>query len=178
MTRPLWPILAALILALAMVPMVARSAVAYPSAVVSHSVSYSVWTIQGSSVHLRFILPRPVVPQLLGRGASSRDQAAIGAAVLDQVAVTSSGGDCPALDQGEGAGRIYTLALTPGVDRFEVIFECPQASGMVLHDGVLFGRAPGHVNYASVQVGAGRPAFELFTRDHQSVAIPPDRPAA
>ena len=33
-----------------------------------------------------------------------------------------------------------------------MIFDCPDATGMVLHDGLLFDRAPGHVNYAQVQV--------------------------
>lgn len=137
-----------------------------------HSVSYSVWAVDGSTVRLRFMLPTSEASGLASPGAPPPDVAAVSAAVGAQVSVTSSGGDCTEIDQGEGVGQVYTMALTPGLDRFEIIFACPTADGLVLHDGVLFDRARDQVNYASVQVGAERPALQMFTADHRSVALP------
>jgi len=134
--------------------------------------SYSFWTVDGSTVHLRFMLPTGEAASLAAPGAPPPGIAAVSTAVGEALAVTSGGDDCPAIDQGEGVGQVYTLALTPGMDRFEIVFACPQASGIVLHDRLLFDRVPGHVNYARVQVDGGPARLQLFTRAQQSFALP------
>jgi len=137
----------------------------------SRSVSYSSWTIDGATVRLGFTLPRAAARDLVPPGAPTPDAAVVASAVLASVSVDSAGGACTAIDQGEGAGQIYILALTPGFHRFEVVFACPSADGLVLHDAVLFDRVPGHVDYARVQVDGGQPSFQILTRDHQAIAL-------
>jgi hypothetical protein len=58
------------------------------------------------------------------------------------------------------------------VNRFEIVFACPSADGMVLADHILFGQRAEHVNYATVQVGGAPPTVQMFTRDHQTLALP------
>lgn len=139
------------------------------------SVSDTIWTIDGSTVHLRYVLPLSEAGELALPGGARPDAGAVGQAVGAAVSVGSEGGDCPEIDQGEGVGQVYTLAMTPGFDRYEIIFACPSAARIRLHDGVLFDRAPGHVDYARVQVDGGPPALQVFTRGHETLALPPGR---
>ena len=83
----------------------------------SRNVSYSTWSVDGATVRLRFALPAAAARDLAAHGQPPLDTPAVAKAVLAAVSVTSAGGDCEAIDQGEGAGQVYTLALTPGLDR-------------------------------------------------------------
>ena len=94
------------------------------------------------------MVPTAVARNLAAKGAPAPTLATVASAVSEAISVTTPAGDCEAVDQGEGVGQIYTLALTPGLDRFEIVFACPQASGMVLKDDLLFDRDPGHIDYA------------------------------
>jgi hypothetical protein len=137
-----------------------------------HSISYSSWTIAGDTVRLRYILPTNQVMDLVAPGAARLDPPGIAKAIAPQLAVTSAKGDCEAFDQGAGVGTIFTMALTPGVNRFEIVFVCPSADGLVLADHVLFDRRADHINYAAVQVGAAKPTVQMFTRGRQTLALP------
>ncbi|HEY5412665.1 MAG TPA: hypothetical protein VIJ94_18245 [Caulobacteraceae bacterium] len=135
-------------------------------------VSYSRWTVDGASVRLDFLLPRTAARGFVAPGAPLPFTSVVAAAVAANVAVESAGGACEAIDQGEGAGRIYVMAPTPTLYRFEIIFACPRADGIVLHDHVLFARFPDQVNYAQVRIDGGGPAIQLFTQGRQTLALP------
>jgi len=77
------------------------------------------------------------------------------------------------LDQGEEIGLVYTLAPTPGLRRFEIIFECPRPNGITLQNKVLFDRVPSHLNFARIQIGDRAVVDELFTSTHERVVLPP-----
>ena len=137
------------------------------------SVSYSYWTVEGATVRVRLVLPTGEARELAPPGAPPPSIAATSAMVGAGLAVSASGQDCEAIDQGEGVGTVYTMALTPGVERFELIFRCPRAGGLVLQDHLLFARAPGHVDYASIQRD-GASVLKSFTAGRQTLALPPE----
>jgi len=155
---------------LAISPSVATAASATETA--SGNVSYSTWEIEGATVRVRVTIPTSAARKLVAANAPPPSLATVALAVSQGMGVTTSAGDCEAVDQGEGVGQIYTLALTPGLDRFEVVFACPQANGLVLKDSVLFDRDPGHIDFAQVRVGSARSVLQAFTRDRQSIALP------
>jgi hypothetical protein len=167
-----WLALAAAALALIAAPPQAQATVARTTGADAdpHHVSYATWTVTGTTVRLRFMIPAAEARELVPKG-TRLDAGAISKLVDTEVSVASNGGDCPQVSQGEWAGNIYTLALTPGLYRFEVIFECPQADGLKFHDGVMFDKGPGHVTYARIQVNGGQPVLQTFTRDSQTLAL-------
>ena len=172
-----WLALAAAVLWL-LAPLMARAAVAPPPTLQAGAqISYSSWTVEGAAVRLDVMLPRTAAAGLVPLGAPLPDTATVAAAVAANVAADSMGGACEAIDQGEGAGRIYVMAATAALYRFEIIFACPQPSGLVLRDHLFFARFPDHVNYAQVRIDGGRPVLQLFTRDRQSLALPAGNPA-
>jgi len=138
----------------------------------SGEVSSSVWTIDGANVRVRVTIPTAAARKLAAKDAPPPGMATVASAVGQGFAVTTPAGDCEAIDQGEGVGQIYTLALTPGLDRFEIVFACPQTGGLVLKDNLLFDRDPGHIDYAQIRIGAGQPVLAAFTRDQRSIALP------
>jgi len=155
---------------LAMAPSVATAANAPETA--SGHVSYSTWEIDGGTARVQVTIPTGAARQLVAANAPPPSLATVALAVSQGMGVTTSAGDCEAIDQGEGVGQIYTLALTPGLDRFEIVFACPQASGLVLKDSVLFDRDPGHIDFAQVRVGSARTGLQALTPERQSIALP------
>jgi HupE / UreJ protein len=139
----------------------------------NRSVSYSIWNVVAQSVHARFLVPDAESRHLVEPGAPLPTGQAIASYIADRVAVTSAGGPCRALDQGEEIGLVFTLVPTPGLRRFEIIFECPQPKGITLQNKVLFDRVPSHLNFARIQIGDGAAVDELFTSTHERVALPP-----
>jgi hypothetical protein len=107
----------------------------------------------------------------LAAGALRIDAAAAAAAGA-QLSVSASSADCPALIQDEWVGKYYILAPASGAYRFEMTFACPSAVGLTLHNHVLFSAAPGHIDYASVQVDRRRAVLETFTAAHQDLVLP------
>ena len=160
----------AILVLLLMGPSLAFGADAVATA--SPHVSYSIWGVDGATVRVRVMIPTSAARNLAGANAPPPGLATVASAVSKGMTVTTPAGDCEAVDQGEGVGQIYTLALTPGLDRFEILFTCPQAQGLVLKDSLLFDRDPGHIDYAQIRVGAGVPALQAFTRDRQAIALP------
>jgi len=155
---------------LAMSPSVAMAA--NDPETTSGNVSYSTWEIDGATVRVRVAIPTGAARKLVAVNAPPPSLAMVASAVSQGMGVTTAAGDCEAIDQGEGVGQIYTLALTPGLDRFEIVFACPQANGLVLKDSVLFDRDPGHIDFAQVRSGLARPVLQAFTRGRQSIALP------
>jgi hypothetical protein len=135
------------------------------------SVSYSTWSIAGRVVRLQVALPVSEAAKLAGPHQPPPDAAAVSDAVAAAFGARSAGGPCTVVDQGEGEGEIYRLALTPGIDRFEMIFLCASPDRIAISDKLLFDRVPGHINFARVQVGANRPFAAMFTRGHRDFDV-------
>jgi hypothetical protein len=135
-------------------------------------VSYSQWSIDGRTVRLRFMVSATEAQAMAGPGKPALRTSEVADAVSQALTVTSDAGDCLAIDQGEGVGEIYTMAVTPGLDRFEIVYVCDDPKGMSLHDKFLFDKVRSHVDYARVQVGSDAPALSQFTRDRQALTVP------
>jgi hypothetical protein len=144
-----------------------------PAQAGTSSVSYSIWDVLGSTVHLRFMMPTAEARHLADPGAPVPTMEEVKMYVGEHVAVTAAGVSCAPVDRGEEVGLINALALVPGWYRFEVIFQCASANDIVLQDTALFGRVPDHINFARVQVEGGGFVQRLFTADQQRLRVVP-----
>ena len=165
-----------LIAALALLALPPRLAFGADAASSNAHVSSSVWTVDGATVRVRVMIPTAAARKLVSASAPPPGLAAVAAAVSRGFTVTTPAGDCEAVDQGEGVGQIYTLALTPGLDRFEIVFTCPQSSGLTLKDDLLFDRDPGHIDFAKIRIGAGKPVLQAFTAERRTIPLPAAAP--
>ncbi|HEY4406776.1 MAG TPA: HupE/UreJ family protein [Xanthobacteraceae bacterium] len=145
-------------------------AASLPALAESRSVVYSVWDVLGSTVHLRIMMRTGEARRLVGPGLPSPTIEVVKDYVIDHVSVTAAGTACPPVDQGEEAGLINTLSLTPGLYRFEVIFQCARPDGIVLQNTVLHDLVPDHVDFARVQVNGGGFVLRLFREGYESIS--------
>ena len=142
-------------------------------------VSYSTWNVSGNSVTLRFVLPVTEAQRLTGAEVPVLTITKLEDYLLQHLTVDSAGGDCPAIDQGFDLGRVDPLAVGPELYGFEIFYRCADPRQLVLRNSALFGGAPGHVNFARIQL-RGQSVEQLFTAQHQQLALPDERavPAA
>ena len=142
-------------------------------------VSYSTWIVSGNTVTLRFVLPVTEAHRLTGADVPVLTITKLEDYLLQHLSVTSAGGDCPAIDQGFDLGRVDPVAVGPELYGFEIFYRCGDPRQLVLRNSALFGRSPGHVNFARIDI-RGRSVEQLFTAQHQLLALPEDRavPAA
>jgi HupE / UreJ protein len=147
---------------------------ALPAAAQSPSVSHSLWVVSGSSVMLRYTLPRSTARQLAGPRGPDPVAAAVGRYVLSHMSVTAAGRDCPASDQGYDIGTVDPLYAGADLYSFEIFFQCARPQDLTLHDRALFDRVPGHTDFAIVQVNQGRSIRRLVTARTQLLRIPDD----
>jgi hypothetical protein len=136
-------------------------------------VSYSTWIVSGNMVTLRFVVPVTEAQRLTGADVPVMTITKLEDYLLQHLSVTSAGGDCPAIDQGFDLGRVDPLAVGPELYGFEIFYRCGDPRQLVLRNSALFGRSPGHVNFARIQV-RGRSVEQLFTAQHQQLALPAD----
>lgn len=144
------------------------------------NVSYSIWTVTGGEVVLRFLVPAWEADAALGRAPFLITQQRLGNYLLEHTAVTASGRMCLPEDQGYDLGRVDPVSVGAKLYGFEIFFRCPIATGLVLTDSALFDRLPGHVNFARVAVN-GRFRQELFSAGKAQLHLPDAgtlRPAA
>lgn len=135
------------------------------------SVSYSTWIISNDTVMLRFVLPVAQADRLTGSAIPVLTVNKLGQYVLEHTAVSASGRDCPAIDQGYDLGRVDPVRVGPGLYGFEIFFRCGEPlNSLVLADHALFDRVPGHVNFARIEAGT-RFTDQLFTSAKQRVRI-------
>jgi hypothetical protein len=137
------------------------------------SVSYSTWIVSGNMITLRFVLPGTEAQRLTGANAPLLTISRLEDYLLQNLTVQSAGGECPAIDQGFDLGRVDPLAVGSALYGFEVFYRCSDPRHLVLRNNALFGRAPGHVNFARIQV-RGQSVEQLFTAQHQELALPDD----
>jgi hypothetical protein len=137
------------------------------------SVSYSTWIVSGDMVTLRYLLPVAVAQRLMGVEVPVLAASKLEDYLLRHQTVASAGGDCPAIDQGFDLGRVDPLAVGPDLYGFEIFYRCKDARQLRLRNTALFNAAPGHVDFARIQMN-GRSVAQLFTARHQEVALPDD----
>jgi HupE / UreJ protein len=142
-------------------------------------VSYSTWIVSDNLITLRFVLPVAQAQRLTGAEVPLLTISKLEDYLLAHLAVTSAGGECPAIDQGFDLGRVDPLAVGPDLYGFEILYRCSDPRQLVLRNNALFGSAPGHVNFAHIQI-RGESVEQLFTAQHQQLALRDDRavPAA
>lgn len=135
------------------------------------SVSYSTWILSGDTVMLRFVLPAAEADRLSGSAIPVLTVSKLGQYVLEHTAVSASGRDCPAIDQGYDLGKVDPVRVGPGLYGFEIVFRCgAPMSSLVLENRTLFDRIPTHVNFARIETGR-HVADQLFTSGRQRVQI-------
>src|SRR6185312_8101103 len=143
-------------------------------------VSYSTWIVSGDTVMLRFVLPAAEANRLAGSAIPVLTVSKLGDYLLEHTAVTASGRDCPAIDQGYDLGRVAPVRVGAELYGFEIVFRCSAPiRSLVLENRALFDRVPGHVDFARIEAGR-RFTDQLFTAGRQRVRIPniSDAPAA
>ena len=140
----------------------------------SRSLSYSIWSVVGQSVHARFVVSAAEARRLVEPGAPPPTSETVAKYLAEHVAVSAAGKSCPAVDQGEEIGLVYTLTSSAGLGRFEIEFQCQATTGIVLENTFLFDRVPSHVNIARIQIGEGGFATQLFTAARERIALPAD----
>jgi hypothetical protein len=145
-------------------------AASLPALAESRSVVYSVWDVLGSTVHLRIMMRTGEARRLVAPGLPPPTIEAVKDYVIDHVAVSAAGTACSPVDQGEEAGLINTLSLTPGLYRFEVIFQCARPDGILLQNTVLHDLVPDHIDFARVQVNGGGFVLRLFREGYESIS--------
>jgi len=158
----------AAVLALALIALLCARRPAHAG---SASVSYSTWVLSGDTVMLRFVVPAAEAQRLTGSAIPVLTVSKLGDYVLHHTAVSASGQDCPAIDQGYDLGRVDPVQVGAGLYGFEIFFRCgaPMQS-LVLEDHALFDRAVDHVDFARIEVG-WRFTDQLFPAARQSVHI-------
>ncbi len=154
------------------------------------SVSYSTWSLSGDIFIVRYLLPSSDAERLAGSDIEVLVQQRVGDYLLSRLAVRADGRDCPAIDQGYDIGRVDPLTVASGLYGFEIFFQCPPPPppqpalmaltptqlapppplDLVLENRAQFGRIPGHVDFARLQMG-DYSSEQLFTRHHQQLAL-------
>jgi hypothetical protein len=137
----------------------------------SRSVSYSTWIVSGNLVTMRLLLPVSAARRLVGVAVPVLTTDRLKDYVLQHVTVGSSGGSCPAIDQGYDLGQVDPLAVGPDLYGFEIVYRCTDPQQLVLRDTVLFATVPGHVDFASIRTH-GQVVQQLFTAGRQQLALP------
>jgi hypothetical protein len=162
------------------------------------SASYSSWSVQGTRITVRFLLPTADAQRVAGSDIEVLVQQRVGQYLLEHLAVRANNAPCEAIDQGYDIGRVDPLTVAAGLYGFEIFFECagPDAAAataapllasgpappaaLVLEEHALFDRLPGQIDFARVQGADGAARQELFTVTHQQLALSAGRspPAA
>jgi hypothetical protein len=135
------------------------------------SVSYSTWIVSGNLVTMRLLLPVSAAQRLVGGGVPVLTTDRLKDYVLQHVTVASSGGSCPAIDQGYDLGQVDPLAVGPDLYGFELVYRCTDPQQLVLRDTVLFATVPDHVDFATIRT-RGQVVQQLFTSGRQQLTLP------
>jgi hypothetical protein len=148
------------------------------------SASYSTWSLAGTRVTARFLVPIADAQRIAGSDIEVLVQQRMGDYLLAHLAVRAGTKPCEPIDQGYDIGRIDPLTVAAGLYGFEIFFQCADpgsvlpADGVVLEDHALFDRLPGQVDFARLQTGNGAFRQQLFTRTHQQLLLAAQGPPA
>ncbi|MGH8259753.1 MAG: HupE/UreJ family protein, partial [Steroidobacteraceae bacterium] len=149
---------------------------ARPAHADARTLSYSTWVVSSGTVMLRYVLPVSEAQRLTGVDIPVATVERLGEYVLRHTAVSASGRDCPAIDQGYDLGKVDPVRAGPGLYGFEIFFRCGgPMRDLVLENRALFGRVPAHVDFARIEAG-GHFTQQIFTAERQQLKI--ESPAA
>jgi len=137
----------------------------------THSASYSIWTVNGTRVLVRLLVPVAQARSLTGTDLPVLTSAKLAQYLLQHVGVQAAGRECDALDQGFDIGRVNPLNVGPGLYGYEILFNCASVRDRVLRNDALFARLPGHVDFARVQID-NQFSEQLFTASRTTLRVP------
>ena len=135
----------------------------HPAFAETRSNAYATWNVTGATVRVLYMLPTGEAKNLAPAGAPVLTTKQVADYILAHLSVSRQGKSCPVVDQGEDLGLINTLALTPGLLRFEILFQCPDGVGLTLSDTAFSDRMQNHVDFARVQIDNGGLVEHFFT---------------
>lgn len=139
------------------------AASAAPAGAHTRSETQSVWRILGSTVHLTFTIP-DLEARRLGEAGNLPESDQLGAYLAGRVAVLHGADEC-------ARGPAQAVAASPGFQRFEFAFECPDANDLSLHSAAFFDLVPTHVTYAQIIPETGDFISQLIVADNQTLAL-------
>ncbi len=145
---------------------------AHPAFAETRSVGYAIWNGSGGDVRVLYMLPDSEAKKLAAANSPEPTTKQVAAYVLAHFSVIRQGKACPVADQGQDVGLINTLALTPGLMRFEVVFACENGEGLTLSDTAFSDRVSNHTDFARVQIGNGGFVQHLFTPSAPRMNLP------
>jgi HupE / UreJ protein len=138
-------------------------AVSGSAAAHTKSASYSNWRIDGKAVHLSFTVPLQESARFSQPGELQPPNERVEDYLAAHLTVSAGGRNCPLV------ARPRPLAATAQFRRFDMGFDCPIETDIVLHSSAFFELVPSHVSLAQIQTSDGSVIQQLFTRDNQSV---------
>ncbi len=144
----------------------------HPVRAETRSVSYAIWNVVNESVYVRFMLPESEAQRLATANIPYPSTKTVADYILPHLSAARGGKPCEAIDQGQGIGKINTLAMTPGMLRYEVIFRCPDGKGLTLSNTAFFDKANGHIHYGALQTPSGGVVMHVFTAGSPSWELP------
>jgi hypothetical protein len=144
----------------------------HPASGAARSLGYAIWNVTGGSVRVLYMLPEPEAKNIVVAGSPVPTTKQVADYVLAHVAVTHRGKPCEAVDQGEEVGLVNALALTPGLLRFEIVFECPDGAGLTLSDTAFYDRVANHIDFARVQIDNGGFTEHVFSPYAPKLELP------
>ncbi|HWK53560.1 MAG TPA: HupE/UreJ family protein [Hyphomicrobiales bacterium] len=137
---------------------------ALPAQAHTLSESLSSWFIQGNLVQVQFTVPELEAKRLSASGNDVPPAREVGQYLTERLRVNADGEPC-AMTQ-----TAQALTALGGFQRFELAFECPTATGIVLQSDVFYDLVPTHTNFAQVEHD-GRFSEHLLTDDSRELAL-------
>ncbi len=135
----------------------------FPAGAHTKSETQSIWRVEGSSVHVTFTVPNLEARRLSADNSIPNDQI-IGAYIGEHVKVLHGENQCP-------SDGVRSLTAAPNFSRFESVFRCPDANGIVLASNAFFDLVPTHVTYAKIVPENGTFVSQLFSSDRRSLEL-------
>lgn len=127
------------------------------------STSYSEWSIDGAAVRLVYTVPVVEAARLRRADETQPSDARLGDYLAAHLSVTAGIQPCspstPKPLQGNDQFR-----------RYEINYQCPSSTELVLHSSVFVDLVPSHVALAQIRLSDGKLVQQIFTRDSQSLA--------
>ena len=135
-----------------------------PAAAHTKSTTYSVWRVEGATVHLVFTVPVVESQRLAAVGEAQPSNEQLGAYIRQHLSVSAGKAACAM------SAPPKALSASTQFRRFEAQFRCPADTHLILHDTAFFELVPSHVNLAQVELADGRYVEQLFTASDQRIA--------
>src|SRR5690606_16246192 len=124
----------------------------------------SSWIVQGNLVQVQFTVPELEAKRLSESGNDVPPASEVGQYLTERLRVSADGESCTTTQTARA------LSALSGFQRFELAFECPTATGIVLHSDVFYDLVPTHTNFAQIDHD-GRFSEHLITDDSRELPL-------